>query len=29
VKRLIVINKYKNCCLVIFDIDSEEYVNFD
>jgi len=29
VKRLIVINKYKNCCLVIFVIDFEEYVNFD
>ena len=28
-KRLIVINKYKNCCLIIFVIDFEEYVNFD
>jgi len=29
VKRLIIINKYKNFCLVIFVIDFEEYVNFD
>jgi len=29
VKGLIVINKYKNCWLIIFVIDFEEYVNFD